>query len=79
LRFTGWIRRGAGANCVLILDRTGKIVGGGVTKIPRSDIVRFGQASPPIGYDALTPIGQTGLRVVLGFDDGYWLQTPQPG
>ena len=79
LRFTGWIRRGGSGgepSCVLVLDRDGKIVGGGVTRIPRADLTKFSVPSSPVGYDAVAPAALSDVRVVLGFADGFWQLPP---
>ena len=75
-RMTGWIRRGAMTpKCVLIIDAAGKIVGGGTGNVIRADLpgVRTN-----VGFDAVAPSSALDARLVIGYDDGLWLDPVTP-
>ncbi|MCX2731657.1 hypothetical protein OOZ19_15550 [Saccharopolyspora sp. NFXS83] len=71
----GWAISGIErAECVAVLDQAGRVVGGGVVDIPRSDAesqtvgIEIG-----LGYRAVAPATSTGpLRVAFRFPDGWW-------
>lgn len=70
----GWVwREGLPVECAVVIDSAGQIVGGGTHGIPRAD-VRAARPKLPetVGFELVTPPGQTDYRVVLGFPDGFW-------
>jgi hypothetical protein len=72
-RITGWVNRGGPAKCALVVDQSGKLVGGGTTAVNRTD-VRAANPTAPLssGFDVVTPASQTGAQLVLGFSDGLF-------
>jgi hypothetical protein len=74
-RFAGWVRRGLPADCAVIIDSAGRVVGGGAANEVRGDV----PGTPnTVGYEALAPATAKNLRMVLGYSDGYWIQPPPP-
>lgn len=71
---SGWIyRAGDPTRCVLFIDGSGKVVGGGSPSVPRSDVTGFNPALPlHSGFEAVTPSAQAKATLILGFADGYW-------
>jgi hypothetical protein len=70
----GWVRRpGQKPGCVLIIDHTGKVVGGGATRFARPDVVALNPSFPAdTGFEAAAPSSQSDATLVLGYDDGFW-------
>ncbi|WP_030428442.1 hypothetical protein [Allokutzneria albata] len=54
-------------DCVLVLDRAGTVVGGGITAVPRPDVAQvLGVADPRLGFTAVAgPSTAGGHRVVV--------------
>lgn len=73
----GWAISGIErARCAVVLDRFGKVVGGGTVDIPRSDAeshtvgIEIG-----LGFRAVAPARSAGpLRIAFRFPDGWWVR-----
>jgi hypothetical protein len=70
----GWVARpGQNPRCVLVIDHTGKVVGGGAVGFGRADIAASRPSSPANpGFEAVTPAAQRDATLVLGYRDGFW-------
>ena len=77
-QITGWIVRQAHrTQCALLVDPSGKVVGGGSAKMPRPDVAAIATSYPgDAGYALVTPASNTNVLMVLGFDDGFWKLPP---
>jgi hypothetical protein len=77
-QITGWIVRQAHrTQCALLVDPSGKVVGGGTAKMPRPDVAAIATSYPgDAGYALVTPASNTNVELVLGFDDGFWKLPP---
>jgi hypothetical protein len=77
-QLTGWIvRRAHPTQCALLVDPSGKVVGGGSAKMPRPDVAAIATSYPgDAGYALVTPANNTDVLLVLGFDDGFWKLPP---
>ncbi|HEX2903889.1 MAG TPA: hypothetical protein VHO01_10590 [Jatrophihabitans sp.] len=71
---TGWVYRpGVATTCVLLVDGSGKIVGGGSAHVPRSDVAASNPALPQdAGFDAVAPVSAGTTTILLGFADGLY-------
>jgi hypothetical protein len=77
-QYRGWLQRGSRPiECVLVIDPSGKVVGGGVAGFLRTDVA---QAVPGVnkkaGFEAVAPSSAQNVRLVFGFQDGYWVMPP---
>jgi hypothetical protein len=72
-RLQGWlIRRGHPTQCALLVDPSGKVVGGGSAKMLRPDVAAIASSYPAdSGYEVVTPASNTNVLLVVGFDDGF--------
>ena len=70
----GWLFRvGKPTGCALLVDGSGKIVGGGTAKIPRSDVATIDPSYPPnAGFEVVTPSSNADAQLVFGFSDGFY-------
>ncbi|MFL6129091.1 MAG: hypothetical protein ACJ73E_08490 [Mycobacteriales bacterium] len=67
----GWLRTTDQVRCVLLVDRAGKVVGGGTFGFSRPDVAATTGRSRGVGWEAIAPPQQKDVRVVVGFDSGY--------
>jgi hypothetical protein len=74
----GWIyRQYHPTQCALLVDSSGKVVGGGSAKMPRPDVAAIATSYPSdAGYALVTPASNTNVQLVVGFDDGFWKLPP---
>lgn len=74
LRVSGWVfRPGLTNQCILLVNRSGKIVGGGSANIPRSDVAAISPSYPQdAGFDAVAPVSAGSVTILLGFSDGLF-------
>lgn len=70
----GWVYRlGSPTQCAILVDSSGKVVGGGSAKIPRGDVAAIATSYPgDAGFDVVTPASNTSAQLILGFSDGFW-------
>lgn len=70
----GWMfRLGHPTQCALLVDGSGKVVGGGSAKMPRADVAGIASNYPDNGgYEVVTSASNTDVQLLLGFDDGFW-------
>jgi len=70
----GWIvRRGVPTQCALLVDSSGKVVGGGSAKVPRGDVAAIATSYPAdAGYEVVTSASNTDVQLLLGYPDGFW-------
>lgn len=77
-RVSGWVfRPDFPTKCVLLVDSTGKIVGGGSARIPRSDVASISPFYPQdAGFDAVAPTSAGTTTILIGFSDGLYRLPP---
>jgi hypothetical protein len=70
----GWLFRvGMPTGCALLVDGSGKIVGGGSAEFPRSDVATIDPSYPPnAGFEVVTPASNADAQLVFGFSDGFY-------
>jgi hypothetical protein len=68
---TGGIsRKATPVKCTVVVDRTGKITGAGVSNLSRTDLTKkFWELPPNVGFKALGPVTE-GTRVVVIYEGG---------
>ena len=68
---TGGIsRKATPVRCTVVVDRTGKITGAGVSNLSRTDLTKkFWELPPNVGFKALGPVTE-GTRVVVIYEGG---------
>lgn len=77
---TGWATGGTGQDtdqvrCTMVVDGDGKVVGGGVSKLTRSDITNEYWSLPPdVGFKVIGPVSYE-TRIVVVYESGAmrWL------
>jgi hypothetical protein len=73
---TGGTNRGADqVRCTLVVDGDGKVVGAGVSRLPRADVTgKYWGLPPDVGFRALGPVTDE-TRIVVVYDSGAmrWL------
>ena len=83
-QIAGWIYwSGHRLQCVIMVNSTGKIVGGGATRVVRTDVSSSKPTFPTdTGFGAVTPTSNSDAKLVLGFADGFYTlpnnALPQP-
>jgi hypothetical protein len=70
----GWLFRvGKPTGCALLVDGSGKVVGGGTAKFPRGDVAEISPSYPGnAGFEVVTQAGNTDAQLVFGFSDGFF-------
>ena len=70
----GWVYRlGSPTQCAIMVDSSGKVVGGGSAKIPRGDVAAIATSYPgDAGFEVVTQASNTNAQLLLGFSDGFW-------
>lgn len=77
---TGWATGGTNRNadrvrCTLVVDRTGTVVGGGVSLLPRGDVTgKYWGLPPDVGFKVIGPVTDE-TRIVVVYESGAmrWL------
>ncbi|WP_307795774.1 DUF2079 domain-containing protein [Amycolatopsis sp. 195334CR] len=70
---SGWASiQGAAAECVLVVDATGTVRGGGVVGLPRPDVQAPGVAGGPVGWRAVAEPGAAALQVLVRRDGSFY-------
>jgi hypothetical protein len=73
----GWLLSTDPVRCVLLVDRAGRVVGGGTYGFSRPDVAATtGRAQTAVGWEAIAPPQQRDVRVVIGIDNGYRIVPP---
>ncbi len=78
-QISGWaVVDGRAADCVLVVDQAGEVVGGGAVGVPRGDIMQFTRATGRAGWVAVAKPGtQDGVVLVLA--GGVLYRVPELG
>ncbi|MFD1147831.1 hypothetical protein [Saccharothrix hoggarensis] len=78
-QISGWaVVDGNAADCVLVVDQSGEVVGGGAVGVPRGDIMQFTRATGRAGWVAVAAPG-TADGVVLVLADGVLYRLAELG